>query len=246
MDLSKNTKIARGKPAEFGQEIIKRRYRLTKNRVSLNNKLILDFGCGNGAQTVEFFHESCKIIAVDIAFSEVKVLSQYIQYNCINNIIPIIFDGFHLPLSSNSIDIILSYEVLEHVEDESLVLKELYRVLKSKGEMILSVPNKGWIFETHGAYLPLLPWNRIPFFSWLPKRIHKKFAKARIYRKRDIKILLLQHGFEIVNLQYITAPMDVINNLFLKKFLRSTIFRGDNTLFTFLATSILVHARKSL
>lgn len=236
--------IARGKPAEYGQEIIRRRFRLTASMVGLNGKTVLDFGCGNGAQTCEFLHSGSKIIAVDIDFNDLKVLSNYLTSLNTDSILPVQYDGSHLPISSESIDIVLSYEVIEHVPSESLTLRELHRVLRTNGKLIVSVPNKGWVCETHGADLPLLPWNRVPFFSWLPDSIHRRFAKARIYRKRDIISLLSHHGFEILQTQYITAPMDVVKNLKIKHFLRSAIFKGDTTKLPFLSTSILVNCRK--
>jgi len=236
--------IARGKPAAFGHEIVKRRFRLTAERVSLENKNVLDLGCGNGSQTCEFINAGCRIAAVDIGFENLAVLAKHLRDDERRAIIPVQYDGLHLPFAGGSIELVVSYEVLEHVQDEAATLCEIYRVLKPGGEFILSVPNKGWIFETHGARLPLLPWNRVPFFSYLPHRIHRRFAKARIYRKRDIINLLIAHSFEILSAPYITAPMDVVKNAQLKRLLRGTLFRGDTTRWTFLATAILVHARR--
>ena len=240
----KESVIARGKPADYGQEIVKRRCRLTKNQVRLNDKIVLDFGCGNGAQTIEFAGSSCKFFAVDIEYEDLQTLAQYLSAQNFRGIIPIQYNGESLPLASNSVDLAISYEVLEHVNDEAAALNEIHRVLKTNGEIVFSVPNKGWIFETHGAYLPLLPWNRVPFFSWLPYSIHRRFAKARIYRKRDIITLLQAHSFEIVKTRYIMAPMDVVKNSLLKRFLRKLIFGRDTTTCSFLSTAILVHARK--
>ena len=86
-------------------------------------------------------------------------------------------------------DRIISFEVIEHLKDENNV-KAYYEALKDGGLAAISVPNKWWIFETHGTRLPLLPWNRVPFFPWLPKPIHERFANARIYTKKRIKNLL--------------------------------------------------------
>src|SRR5690606_1113880 len=86
-------------------------------------------------------------------------------------------------------DRIISFEVIEHLTSEDAV-QFYYESLKPGGLMAISVPNKWWIFETHGAKLPLLPWNRVPFFSWLPTPIHEKWANARIYtRKRILRLL---------------------------------------------------------
>jgi ubiquinone/menaquinone biosynthesis C-methylase UbiE len=236
--------IALGKPADFGQEIVKRRFRLTAARVSLRNKIILDFGCGNGAQTCEFIDSRCKIIAVDVTHAHLDTLAIYLRNQRRSTILPVHYDGRHLPVASGSIDLALCYDVLEHVQDESAALREIWRVLKPRGEIVLSVPNKAWFFETHGAHLPLLPWNRVPFFSWLPHAIHRRFAKARIYRNKDIRQLLHDHSFEILSEAYITAPMDAIKNPRLRKFLRATLFGQDTTRLAFLATAILVHGRK--
>lgn len=237
--------IARGKPAEYGQEIVKRRYRLTAAKVSLKHKIVLDLGCGNGAQTNEFVNSGCRVIAVDVDHDGLQVFLKYVQAHDIDSVLLVQYDGSHLPIATGTIDLVISYEVIEHVLDESRTFHEIHRVLRPGGEMILSVPNKGWIFETHGACLPLLPWNRVPFFSWLPHKMHRRFAKARIYRKRDIIRLLRSHAFEVLNSEYITAPMDVVKTLWIKKALRSTIFSGDTTRWTFLSTSILVHCARA-
>jgi hypothetical protein len=107
-----------------------------------------------------------------------------------------------------------------------------------------SVPNKWWIFETHGARLPLLPWNRVPFFSWLPTPLHERWANARIYSKSRIKRLLEKHGFEVLDMQYIMAPMDVIKWKPLQQFLRKYVFNADTTSMPFKSVSIFIIAQK--
>lgn len=236
--------IAKGRPAEYDQEIVHRRYRLTTQLVSLQDKVVLDFGTGNGAQAVQFAKSGCRIIAVDVVQSHLQALASYIRNNRIYSILPVLYDGARLPLADESIDLVLSYDVLEHVPDEPAALRELYRVLKPGGELIVSVPNKGWVFETHGANLPLLPWNRVPFFSWLPRPIHSRFAKARIYSMHNIIRLLQNNSFKVNRTGYITAPMDMVKNQWLKGLLRRTLFGRDTTSLPFLATAILVSARK--
>lgn len=235
--------VSRGKPAEYGQEILRRRYRRTIAEVSLQGKTVLDFGCGNGAQTMEFAGEGAHIVAADIGLENLGVLAGRLRETGSGTVMPVQYDGVHLPVRTASIDLVLSYEVIEHVDDEAAMLSELRRVLRPEGEMVISVPNKGWIFETHGARLPILKWNRVPFVSWLPHSLHRKIALARIYRMKDITGLLRSGGFRVLSAEYITAPMDVLKEGAVKKMLKAIIFRGDTTRVSMLSTSILVHCR---
>lgn len=241
--VNTSQKVASGDPAAFGDRILRRRYRLTNSLVTFTEKRVLDFGCGNGAQTVLFADRDCEIVAVDIHQSGLDRLSEYNAENGIRNILPVLYAGQELPFDDNYFDLVISYEVLEHVQNEDLALREIQRVLKPGGEVVFSVPNRAWVFETHGANLPLLPWNRVPFFSWLPKTLHSRWAKARIYNKTQLAALFERHGFKTLQIQYITAPMDVVNNPRLKHFLTKYIFRGDTTNIPFLSTAILFHGR---
>jgi cyclopropane fatty-acyl-phospholipid synthase-like methyltransferase len=141
-------------------------------------------------------------------------------------------------------DRIISFEVIEHLRDERNVRRYLDR-LGDEGLMAISVPNKWWIFETHGSRrLPLLKWNRVPFLSWLPRPIHERVANARIYTKRRIVRLLEDAGFRVLEATYVTAPLDVLPAGRLKRLLTSTIFARDTTRIPFLARAILVVARR--
>ena len=118
------------------------------------------------------------------------------------------------------------------------------QLLAPGGRAAVSVPNKWWVFETHGAHLPLLPWNRVPFFSWLPTCIHERLAKARIYTRKRIGGLLQEAGFRIAAVHYVTAPMDRVGWRPLQHLLRRTVFGSDATGIPVLATSIMVLAEK--
>ena len=55
-----------------------------------------------------------------------------------------------------------------------------------------------------------------------------------------------KHGFTIIDYCYITAPMDVLKEGPLKRFLVKNIFKGDTTSVPFLSTSIFVLAQKKI
>ena len=237
--------LSPGRSAQVEDLIIRRRHRLVRRLSPQQGGQLLDFGCGNGAQTRLFVADYDHVLGVDIAGAPVQELMDWaLATGNAARVQVEIYDGRHLLCADSSLDAAISFEVLEHVEDEAMALAELARVLKPGGVLAISVPNRWWVFETHGAKLPLLPWNRVPFFSWLPTRIHDRWARARIYRRRQIVAKLEAAGFAVITARYVTAPMDVVPWQWLSSALRATIFRGDTTPIPCLATAVLVIARR--
>lgn len=59
------------------------------------------------------------------------------------------FDIHHIPLESNRFDMVMCNHVLEHVEDDRVVMKELFRVLAPGGLAIMQVPLDYSLTETY-------------------------------------------------------------------------------------------------
>src|SRR5512134_69732 len=57
--------------------------------------------------------------------------------------------GEFIPLPPSTFDLILSHEVIEHVQDDHAAISEMIRVLKPGGRVFLFCPNRGYPFETH-------------------------------------------------------------------------------------------------
>jgi len=237
--------IARGKSAESTDLIIERRHRMVRSFTGARKGMLLDFGCGTGAQTFLFAGEFDHIVGVDVDRPSIQKFREAItQRSLAGRIEAVEYDGRTLPLPDASVDFAISFEVLEHVHDERRALDELYRVLRPGARLAMSVPNRWWIFETHGAALPVLKWNRVPFFSWLPKPLHDRWARARISSRGEIVNELRAAGFVIDAAVYITAPMDVVKNPQMQHWLRNIVFRGDHTAVPFLSTAVLVVATR--
>jgi len=232
-----------GRPADFNDRIVKRRIRLVENIPGFLGKYLslLDIGCGNGASMFLLSNAMQRCIGIEIANEHEQEFhafkSRNIQ-NCSYQILDVVNNE-----ATEKYDRIISFEVIEHLSNES-GMQFYFNSLKDDGMLAISVPNKWWIFETHGAKLPLLPWNRVPLFSWLPRPIHEKFANARIYTKKRIRNLLENYGFEVIQSRYVTAPMDVLPNGKIKDWLIEHIFNSDTTRIPFKATSIFVVAKK--
>lgn len=231
-----------GRPADADDLIIRRRVELTRAWSGFCNPeaQLLEIGGGNGASLMLLHKDFKSCLGVELFPEHEAVFQQlktsYRADNCH-------FQKHNIeqtPVSGNYSRMI-SFEVIEHLRTEDAVAN-YFKSLQPGGMAVFSVPNKWWIFETHGAKLPLLPWNRVPFFSWLPRPLHERWANARIYTRRRIVKLLEKHGFVVQDTAYVTAPLDVLKNGPLKRFLQRYVFRGATTCIPFLSTSILVKA----
>jgi cyclopropane fatty-acyl-phospholipid synthase-like methyltransferase len=202
----------------------------------------IEIGCGTGATINRVAGKFKNALGVDI-YDYAAPFNEQRQKNNVSNTRFLQCDLEKQDLNE-TFDRLISFEVIEHLQSEDSVSRYA-SVLNDGGLAAITVPNKWWIFETHGARLPLLPWNRVPFFSWLPRPIHERFANARIYTLQRIISLLQKHGFTVLNHQYVTAPMDVLKEGWLKRKLVKYLFRGDSTRVPILSTSIFVMAKKT-
>ena len=153
---------------------------------------ILENGCGVGMYVEHLSPFGGKVIGLEYDFeraAEARINSPHI----------INAAGESLPLSSGMIDLILSHEVLEHVQDDRAAIREMIRVLRSPnpalgqpgGRIVIFVPNRGYPFETHGIY-----WNgkyhfgNKLFVNYLPRFLRDQLAPhVRIYSRRDLQKL---------------------------------------------------------
>jgi SAM-dependent methyltransferase len=74
--------------------------------------------------------------------------------------------GESLPFVGDHFDLVLSHEVLEHVQDDQQAVREIVRLLRPGGRLVLFLPNRGYPFETHGIF-----WRGRYHFGnieWLP------------------------------------------------------------------------------
>lgn len=120
--------------------------------------------------------------------------------------------GEGLPFRDGSFDMILSHEVIEHVDDDRKALEEMVRVLAAGGRIALFCPNRGYPFETHGIY-----WRRryrfgnIPLVNYLPRSLRNRLAPhVRVYSRSDVRILLTGLPLKVVSQTIIFGAYDNI------------------------------------
>lgn len=120
--------------------------------------------------------------------------------------------GEMLPLPADSFDLILSHEVLEHVQDDRMCVEEMVRVLAPGGRLAVFVPNRGYPVETHGVY-----WNgkyrfgNIPLVNYLPRTYRDRLAPhVRIYTAQDLQRLFSGLPVRVVQREIIFGAYDNI------------------------------------
>ena len=102
--------------------------------MDLKGKKVLDFGCYHGLLTEMINKETaakCKGIDIKLLNKKQKDCSTY--------------DGKNIPFKDNTFDVVLLFEVVEHLEDIQQIFRELRRVLKPGGKIILTTPNKYFV-----------------------------------------------------------------------------------------------------
>ena len=120
--------------------------------------------------------------------------------------------GEGLPFPEGSFDLILSHEVLEHVQDDRRAVQEMVRVLRSGGRAVIFVPNRGYPFETHGIYWRgKYHFGNIPLVNYLPRRMRNWLAPhVRVYSAKDLQTLFTGLAVKTVQQTVIFGAYDNI------------------------------------
>jgi len=116
----------------------------------VKNKTVLDIASGEGYGTALLAKSAKKVFGVDIDPNAIEYSTK--KYADAGNIEFIIGSADLIPLPDHSIDIVVSYETIEHL-DESLQAKfllEIKRVLKREGSLVISTPDKTNYSERYG------------------------------------------------------------------------------------------------
>jgi len=148
------------------------------------NGCILENGCGVGIYVEHLAPLGGSVIGLEYDFERAAEARR--NYPQIINAA-----GESLPLPSGTFDLILSHEVIEHVQDDQTAIREMVRVLQPRGRLLLFCPNRGYPFETHGIYWKGKYYfgNKL-FVNYLPRTLRDELAPhVRVYSKRDLQEL---------------------------------------------------------
>src|SRR5205085_5013589 len=117
----------------------------------VRNKRVLDAGCGTGYGTAELAQDAASVIGLDIS---TEALDYARASYPLPNIMFATGSGLLLPLTEASVDVVVAFEVIEHLNDYQLFIAECARVLKRDGLFIVSTPNTRYYAESRAATGP--------------------------------------------------------------------------------------------
>jgi len=110
----------------------------------VKGKRVLDIACGEGYGAAALQKAgAANVTGVDIA--EEVCLHARRRYGLDARV----GSGEHIPLAGEAVDVVVSFETIEHVPDPHRFLDECVRVLAPEGRLIISTPNKG-VYAANG------------------------------------------------------------------------------------------------
>lgn len=107
----------------------------------IRNKLLLDLGCGAGENSVYFATKGARCIAADYSPGMVEVALQLAERYGVN-VEGRTANAMELEFPDNTFDIVYASNLLHHIPDPKIALKEMHRVLKPGGKACFWDPLK--------------------------------------------------------------------------------------------------------
>jgi 2-polyprenyl-3-methyl-5-hydroxy-6-metoxy-1,4-benzoquinol methylase len=195
---------------------------------------VLEVGCGEGRGVGLLMEHARSFTAVDKIEAAINILkAKYPTGRFVSMNIPPL-----KALQDNAYDCIVSFQVIEHIEDDALFLKEIHRVLKPGGVALLTTPNRSMSLSRN-------PWH---VREYLPAELQgiaqKVFYRVEMkgitgnekvmnYYEQNKKSVQRITKFDIFNLQHrLPASLLKIPYEILNRWNRNKLQSGDNGLVT--------------
>lgn len=153
-------------------------------------KTVLDCGCGSGYGSAMIARNALRVTGVDVAddavaYANMRFGTDNLQFQQVNP------DGA-LPFDDASFDVALSFQVFEHVADEQHYLREIARVLKPGGTLLLVTPDRSTRLFPFQQ-----PWNRWHLREYSEASLSQQLA--RVFA--DVRMLKMTGPEEIIGIE---------------------------------------------
>ena len=152
----------------------------------LDGGRVLVDGCGIGMYNRALLKFTPHVFGLDVEADRVREAAAHAPNLAVSV-------GEYLPYADAQFDVVLSHEVIEHVQNDRLYAAEMVRVLKPGGRAIIFCPNRWYPFETHGHYWRgEYHFGNTPLINYLPDVWRNRLAPhVRAYTARGLRRLFV-------------------------------------------------------
>ncbi|MCL0038953.1 methyltransferase domain-containing protein [Dehalococcoidia bacterium] len=164
------------------------------------SNIVLDVGCSWGGSSYYFISLVNGIVGVDIDHDSLKDAKEVLGKNC-DKFAPICADATCLPFKKETFDTVMCIEIIEHITEDRAFIKELYRVLKKDGNLVLTTPNSS-VPRNRFNPAPLVPKYLKPDPSQLDAGCGQYGHVRSGYTCAEIENVLEEMGFRIEKHDY--------------------------------------------
>ncbi len=144
-----------------------------------DNQIVLDIGCRQGVVSYFIRELGGKWIHSDTEMKTLKTALSILEKN-------IVQIGENLPFKKKSADIVFALDILEHLDNDGLLLDEIKEILKNNGKIVISTPISGKFFIL----------NKIKLLFGMKPEIYGH--KREGYSLKMLKEMLKERDFEII------------------------------------------------
>lgn len=139
------------------------RYRVAQRFVG--SRRVLDIACGTGYGLGILADAGAEVVGVDVAMPALREARRHVSK-------PVLMaDGARLPFACGTFDAVVSLETIEHLEDRVGFVRELARVLRDDGLLLLSTPNALHTRPVNGK-----PRNPFHLFEYTPGELRAELG----------------------------------------------------------------------
>jgi SAM-dependent methyltransferase len=120
---------------------------------------VLDLGCGYGGRTIGYatLYQAARVVGVEVYPHVVERCQEFADSLSAHNVKFLLSTQDRLPVDDGTFDIVVSYDVMEHVEDPAKMLSEVYRALRPGGRFLLVFTPYWGALSHHLGFVTKIP-----------------------------------------------------------------------------------------
>lgn len=107
-------------------------------RINFKNKTVIDLGAGTGYLSLALAKYAKLVFAIDQSQNMLDQIRQKATHQNLSNVFTIISDVNTIAFQSHQIDIVTMNMALHHMIEPSSIIKEMHRLLKDNGQIVIS------------------------------------------------------------------------------------------------------------